>query len=260
MIILTAEVLNTACRHFARTRTGVGLRGGIGGTASAIGILRYDPTGGGTCAETAVASIVIHEEKIKGAASLILVGLRHAAKGEYSEAIAVLYGTNRFHFQSDSVETIKSFPLTFLPQRLATITAVDIFWHQSMRPGGTFLYTHLWDGISLMTNVRSLRINLVIFELETNPLPPDSSEQTKRAVESEWLGPVDELVGRLGSQLEEFSFLVSSTLYSTLQGLGNEEEVLWGYAYENLKCFTRVIGGNEYVINEWTDHRMTWWR
>ncbi|KFY88390.1 hypothetical protein V500_06389 [Pseudogymnoascus sp. VKM F-4518 (FW-2643)] len=92
MIILTAEVLNTACRHFARTRTGVGLWGGIGGTASAIGILRYDPTGGGTCAETAVASIVIREEKIKGAASLILVGLRHAAKGESDSYVSAVYG------------------------------------------------------------------------------------------------------------------------------------------------------------------------
>lgn len=175
----------------------------------------------------------------------------------YSEAIAVLYRTNRFHFQSDSIDTIKSFPLTFLPQRLATITAVDIYWPQNTTPRFMFLYTHLWDGISLMANVRSLRINLVILGLLTNPLPPDSSKQTKRAVESEWLGPVDELVGRLGSQLKEFSFLVSSSLYSALQRLGNEEQVLWGYAYEDLKCFTRVIGGNEYVINEWTDHRLT---
>jgi hypothetical protein len=65
----------------------------------------------------------------------------------YSEAIAVLYGTNRFHFHRDSIGTVKSLPFTFLPQRLASITAVDILWPQlgplytipDHRPTYTFL-------------------------------------------------------------------------------------------------------------------------
>ncbi|KFZ05384.1 hypothetical protein V501_08410 [Pseudogymnoascus sp. VKM F-4519 (FW-2642)] len=96
--------------------------------------------------------------------------------------------------------------------------------------------------------------------LYTNPLSPDSSEEQKRAIESEWLGPPDKLVRRLGSQLEEFVLLVANSLYTVLQRLGNEEGVPSAY-YENMMCFTRVIGGYEYAINEWLDfshHRMYW--
>lgn len=182
----------------------------------------------------------------------------------YSEAIAVLYGTNRFHIQRECFTTVESLQVAFLPQRLASITAVDIFWTQvgplytirDHRP----LYTSLWDGIFLMTNLRSLRLNLVMGKLYTNPLSPDSSEEEKRVIEREWLGPPDELVQRLGSQLEEFVLLVAHSLYDVLQRLGNEEEVPSGY-YENMMCFTRVVGGYEYVINEWPDfaHYQMYW-
>lgn len=99
-----------------------------------------------------------------------------------------------------------------------------------------------------MTNLRSLRLNLLMGPLYTNPLLPDSSEEERRDIEREWLGPPDELVRRLGSQLEEFVLLVAHSLYDVFQGLGNEEEVPSSY-YENMMCFTRVIGGYEYVIN-----------
>lgn len=133
----------------------------------------------------------------------------------YSEAIAVLYGTNRFHIQW--INTLKSLQFAFLPQRVASITAVDIFWPQLGTlytiPDHRPIYTSLWDGIFLLTNLRSLRLNLMMGALHTNPLLPDSSEEEKRAIEREWLGPPDELVRRLGSQLEEFVLLVADSLY-----------------------------------------------
>jgi hypothetical protein len=104
-----------------------------------------------------------------------------------------------------------------------------------------------------MTNLRSLRLNLVAGALYTNGPIRNGSEEEKRAMELEWLGPPDELVRRLGSQLEEFVFIVSSSLYMVLQGLGNEE-VPSDY-YDTMMCFTRVIGGYEYVINEWPDFK-----
>lgn len=110
-------------------------------------------------------------------------------------------------------------------------------------------YTSLWDGISLMTNLRSLRIKLMLLK----PVIPDPFEQTERAIEREWLGPPDELVRRLGSQLGEFIFMVPDSLYSVLQGLRDEEE-LPSCCDETLNCFTRIIGGYEYVINnDWPD-------
>jgi hypothetical protein len=111
-----------------------------------------------------------------------------------------------------------------------------------------------------MTNLRSLRLNLLMGALYTNLLSPDSSEEQKRAIESEWLGPPDELVRRLGSQLEDFVFLVANSLYTVLQGLGNEEEVPSAY-YENMMCFTRVIGSYEYAIDEFPDfsHDQMYW-
>ncbi|KFY34444.1 hypothetical protein V494_06779 [Pseudogymnoascus sp. VKM F-4513 (FW-928)] len=83
-------------------------------------------------------------------------------------------------------------------------------------------------------------------------LPTDASEKQILAAERKWLGPPDELVRRLGSQLEEFTFMASSNFYSMLQKLRNEEEVLSGY-YTDLKCFTRVIGDYDYVVNELPD-------
>lgn len=127
----------------------------------------------------------------------------------------MLYGTNRFHIQW--INTLKSLQFAFLPQRVASITAVDIFWPQLGTlytiPDHRPIYTSLWDGIFLLTNLRSLRLNLMMGALHTNPLLPDSSEEEKRAIEREWLGPPDELVRRLGSQLEEFVLLVADSLY-----------------------------------------------
>lgn len=94
---------------------------------------------------------------------------------------------------------------------------MDIFWPQLGTlytiPDHRPIYTSLWDGIFLLTNLRSLRLNLMMGALHTNPLLPDSSEEEKRAIEREWLGPPDELVRRLGSQLEEFVLLVADSLY-----------------------------------------------
>lgn len=95
-------------------------------------------------------------------------------------------------------------------------------------------------------------------------LSPDASEQDKLAAEREWLGPPDELVRRLGSQLEEFAFMASSNFYSVLHSLRNEEERVLD-KYKALKCFTRVIVDYEYVINEAVDdnsmiHLLRWRR
>lgn len=103
--------------------------------------------------------------------------------------------------------------------------------------------------LSLMTGLRSILLTLLIGTFKENPLPLDASEEKKRDAEREWLGPPDDLVRRLGSQLEEFTFMVSSDFYSALQRLRNEEEM--PSDYESLKRFTRVMGDYKYTINEW---------
>ena len=181
-------------------------------------------------------------------------------QSRYSEAITVLYGTNRFHFRENAIGTFDLLPLTFLPQRLANITAVDINWPEQSSletiKDCMLSYIGLWDRISLLTNLRSLRLNLVMRTSSVGRVPPDASEQSKLAAEREWLGPPDELVRRLGSQLEEFTFITSSNFYSMLHSLRNEEERALNN-YKGLKCFTRVIGGYEYVINEAVDDSST---
>jgi hypothetical protein len=92
-----------------------------------------------------------------------------------------------------------SHPELLPPQRITTMTTMDIQWPQLDLPTSpgtrTSTYDFLWESLFVMNSLRSLRLNLTVGPY--NPLPPTATEEMRQRVEIAWLGPPMSLHGAL---------------------------------------------------------------
>jgi len=137
----------------------------------------------------------------------------------YMEGLDVLYSTNTIHIGSAFLT--RHLPLFILPQRLASITSLELVWGLALdsplhplvdRETGWPFYNALVTTVaSAFPSLRKLYISI-----ETRSFVTDASVQGFESDEQELLGPMDEMVRKLGAQLQDCQIAPPRRLYEAL--------------------------------------------
>lgn len=137
----------------------------------------------------------------------------------YMEVLDVLYSTNTIHIGSPFLT--RHLPLSILPQRLASITSLELLWelafHSPLHP--LVEREKRWQSYSaLVTTVASAFPSLgkLYISVETGSYVRNASAQQLESDEQQLLGPMDELVRKLGAQLQECQIAPPYSLYRAL--------------------------------------------
>jgi hypothetical protein len=135
------------------------------------------------------------------------------------EGLDVLYSTNTIHIGSPFLT--RHLPLSILPQRLASITSLELLWQMAF-------WSHLhplverergWPSYNgFITTVASAFPSLrkLYISVETGSFATDASGHKAESDEQKLLGPMDELVRKLGAQLQECQIAPPYSLYKVL--------------------------------------------
>ena len=170
-----------------------------------------------------------------------------------------------------SIIMIVSLPRLLHPQRLANITSLETKWKmdlirtftpeekQSNRCWRTYSILVSTVG-SAFPSIRRVYISLQIGEYPRSPtnlatFEPPKSPMSLGIFEQHLLNPMDEMVGRLGPQLQEFQVALPYSLYKALldqcgsQGTRTQEG---GYGALSWRRYWREVGTN-------TESRSGYW-
>ena len=145
----------------------------------------------------------------------------------YAEGINVLYRTNAFFIGSPS--PIDEFHRLLLPQRLALITALELSWNIFRPSAPSHPASEDWSAynsfaraiIPAFPSLRSLYISVQVTSYISVQATHDGYSTWAEMIESyerKLLGPIDEIVIKLGPKLQDCQIAPQHSLYNALKG------------------------------------------
>lgn len=142
----------------------------------------------------------------------------------YMEGLDVLYSTNTIHIGSAFLT--RHLPLFILPQRLASITSLELVWGLALRsPLHPLVEGEKgWPSYNaLVTTVASAFPSLrkLYISVETGSFVTNAFVQNFESDEQKLLGPMDEMVRKLGAQLQDCQIAPPRSLCAALMYKAN---------------------------------------
>ncbi|KAF7511751.1 hypothetical protein GJ744_003482 [Endocarpon pusillum] len=149
-----------------------------------------------------------------------VMGWLLACRQAYLEGLDVLYSTNTVHLSS--IVLTRHLPLLILPQRLVSITSLELLWdlvlfrplpdHQADQETGWPAYQALVLVVaSAFPNLRKLHISIQTGSYVAKPFA-EYIESHERKL----LDPIDEMVRKIGPQLQDCQIALPYSLHTAL--------------------------------------------
>lgn len=166
----------------------------------------------------------------------------------YAECITILYSTNTIHMASSVM--IRHLPQLLLPQRLASITSVEMVWNRNPTRYGTDLpnsleifglpaISSLMEVLEVaMPHLRQLSIVLIDCDITLGVWDRDDTQDDNKPTVST---PIDDMVRRLRPGLEECNICIPYDIFDERKGKAAEVSLAWDDRNSNHNRYWREI-------------------